>query len=106
MVVKIPKKLEMKSLLPAPRSCTSFSRASPCSGEVQIYELRKHQERCHRVQVYLKIWVMDGIATLRGCSHWAYVQENKFPGQGSDSDKVFVFKMSEVGPGSGVHLVN
>jgi hypothetical protein len=50
--------------------------------------------------------VMDGIATLRGCSHWAYVQENKFPGQGSDSDKVFVFKMSEVGPGSGVHLVN
>jgi hypothetical protein len=49
--------------------------------------------------------VMDGIAALRGCSHWAYVQENKFPGQGSDSDKVFVFKMSEVGPGSGVYLV-
>jgi hypothetical protein len=49
---------------------------------------------------------MDGIATLRGCSHWAYVQENKFPSQGSDLDKVFVFKMSEVGPGSGVHLVN
>jgi hypothetical protein len=24
--------------------------------------------------------VMDGIAMLRGCSHWAYVQENKFPG--------------------------
>jgi predicted nuclease of restriction endonuclease-like RecB superfamily len=24
--------------------------------------------------------VMDSIATLRGCSHWAYVQENKFPG--------------------------
>ena len=49
--------------------------------------------------------VMDGIATLRGCSHWAYVQKNKFSGQGSDLDKVFVFKMSEVGPGSGVHLV-
>jgi hypothetical protein len=49
--------------------------------------------------------VMDGIATLRGCSHWTYVQENKFPGQGSDSDKLFVFKMSKVGPGSGVHLV-
>jgi hypothetical protein len=28
-----------------------------------------------------------------------------FPGQGSDFDKVFVFKMSEVGPGSGVDLV-
>jgi hypothetical protein len=49
--------------------------------------------------------VMDGIAMLRGCSHWAYVQENKFPGQGSDSDKMFVFKMSEVGPGSKVDLV-
>jgi hypothetical protein len=73
--------------------------------EVQIYELSKHQERLHHVQVYSKVWVMDGIATLRGCSHLAYVQKNKFPGQGSDSDKVFVFKMSEVGPGSGVHLV-
>jgi hypothetical protein len=28
-----------------------------------------------------------------------------FSGQGSDSDKVFVFKMSEVGPSSGVDLV-
>jgi hypothetical protein len=28
-----------------------------------------------------------------------------FPGQGSDSDTVFLFKMSEVGPGSGVDLV-
>jgi hypothetical protein len=48
---------------------------------------------------------MDGISNLRGCSHWAYVQENKFPGQGSDFDKVYVFKMSEVGLGSWVHLV-
>ena len=50
--------------------------------------------------------VMDNIATLTGCNHSAYVQENKFPGQGLDSDKVFVFKMSEVGPGSAMHLVN
>jgi hypothetical protein len=28
-----------------------------------------------------------------------------FPSQGSDSNKVFVFKMSEVGPGTGVDLV-
>jgi hypothetical protein len=49
--------------------------------------------------------IMDGITMLRGCSHWAYIQENKFPGQGSDSEKVFVFKMSKVGPGSMVHLV-
>ena len=49
--------------------------------------------------------VMDGIAKLRGVSNWAYVQRNQFPGQGDDADKVFVFKMSEVGPGSGVDLV-
>ena len=49
--------------------------------------------------------VMDGIATLRGCSHEAYVQENKFLDQGSNFNKVFVFKMSKVGPRSRVHLV-
>jgi hypothetical protein len=49
--------------------------------------------------------VMDGITMLRGCSNWLYVQENMFPGQGSDSNKVFLFKMSEVGPSSGVDLV-
>jgi hypothetical protein len=49
--------------------------------------------------------VMDGITMLRGCSNWPYVQENLFLGQGSDSDKVFVFKMSEVGLGSDVDLV-
>ena len=48
---------------------------------------------------------MDGIIKLRGLSNWAYVQCNIFPGQGDDSDKAFVFKMSEVGPGSGVHLI-
>jgi hypothetical protein len=54
---------------------------------------------------FRRFGVMDSITKLRGCSNWAYVQENKFPGQGSDSDKVFVFKMSEIGPGSGVDLV-
>ena len=49
--------------------------------------------------------VMDGIAKLRGVSSWAYVQRNQFPGQGDEKNKVFVFKMSEVGPGSGVDLV-
>jgi hypothetical protein len=49
--------------------------------------------------------VMDGITMLRGCSNWPYVQENLFPGQGSNSDKVFVFKMSEVDPSIGVDLV-
>jgi hypothetical protein len=49
--------------------------------------------------------VMDSITMLRGCSNWPYVQKNMFPGQGSDSDKVFLFKMSKVGPSSGVDLV-
>jgi hypothetical protein len=49
--------------------------------------------------------VMDSITKLRGASNWRFVQQNRFPGQGADMDKVFVFKMSEVGPGSGVDLV-
>ena len=52
-----------------------------------------------------KFGVMDGIAKLRDVSNWAYVQRNQFLGQGDDTDKLFVFKMSEVGPGSGVDLV-
>jgi hypothetical protein len=48
---------------------------------------------------------MDGIANLRGVSNWVYVQRNQFPRQGDDTNKVLVFKMSEVGPGSGVDLV-
>ena len=34
-----------------------------------------------------------------------YVQHNQFPGRGDETDKVFVFKMSEVSHGSGVDLV-
>jgi hypothetical protein len=49
--------------------------------------------------------VMDSITRLRGDSNWAFVQENRFPGQGAETDKVFIFKMSEVGPGGGVDLV-
>jgi hypothetical protein len=49
--------------------------------------------------------VIDGIAKLRGVSNWAYVQRNQFLGQGDDTDKMFVFKMFEVGPASGVDLV-
>jgi hypothetical protein len=62
----------------------------------------------NEVTSFRYIWrygVMDGITMLRGCSNWPYVQENMLPGQGFDFDKVFVFKMSEVGPSSGVDLV-
>ena len=48
---------------------------------------------------------MDGITKLRGLSNWAYIQRNMFPGQGNDSEKVFIFKMSEISSGSGVDLV-
>jgi hypothetical protein len=49
--------------------------------------------------------VMDGIVKLWGISNWVHVQRNHFQGQGDDADKVFVFKMFEVGPESGVNLV-
>jgi hypothetical protein len=42
---------------------------------------------------------------LRGCSLWAVVQKNMFLGQGSNSEKIFLFKMLEVGLGSSVDLV-
>ena len=48
---------------------------------------------------------MDGIAKLRGVSTWAYVQRNQSPSQGDETDKIFVYKMYEVGPGSAVDLV-
>ena len=46
---------------------------------------------------------LDGITKLSGLSVWQFVRESKFPGQGVG--KVFVFKMSDVGPGSGLDLV-
>ena len=48
---------------------------------------------------------MDGITKLRRLSNWAFVPWNMILGQGDDSDKVFIFKMSKVGLGSGVDLV-
>ena len=54
---------------------------------------------------FRKFGIIDSITKLHGASKWAFVQESKFPGQGTDINKVFVFKMSEVGPASGVDLV-
>jgi hypothetical protein len=48
---------------------------------------------------------MDNNIMLRGCNNWPCVQKNMFPGEGSNSNKVFLFKMSEVGLGNGVDLV-
>ena len=49
--------------------------------------------------------VMDSITKLRGLTNWAFVQQNMFLGKGDESDKVFIIKMFEVGPDSGVDLV-
>jgi hypothetical protein len=86
------RKFDLEELVPVLEKCKYMSSPS-IKNDVTAFKFIR------------RFGVMDGIATLRGCSHWAFVQENKFPGQGSESDKVFVFKMSEVGPGSGVHLV-
>ena len=86
------RKFDLEELVPVLEKCKYMSSPSIKNNVTAFKFIRR-------------FGVMDGMATLRGYSHWVYVQENKFLGQGSDSDKVFVFKMSEVGPGSGVHLV-
>ena len=48
---------------------------------------------------------MDDIAKLREVSTRAFVQRNQFPNHGDEANKVVVFKMSEVNPGSRVNLV-
>ena len=54
---------------------------------------------------FKKFGIIDSITKLRGANKWVFVQESKFPGQGTDKNKVFVFKMSKIGPGSGVELM-
>ena len=54
---------------------------------------------------FRKFGIINSITKLCSANKWAFVRESKFPSQGTDIDKVFVFKMSEVGPGSGVDLV-
>ena len=64
-----------------------------------------HRNKVTTFKYLLRLGVMDGIAKLRGVNTWAYVQRNQFPSQGHDTDKAFVFKVFEIGPGSGVDLV-
>ena len=63
------------------------------------------RNRVYTFKYLRRFGVMDGITKLRGLNNWAYIQRNMFPGQGDDSDKVFIFKMFEVGPGSRVDLI-
>ena len=86
------KTLELNELLPLFNRCKELSSPSI-------------RNKMTGFKYFRRFGVMDSITKLRSSSKWSFVQENKFPGQGSESDKVFVFKMSEVGPGSGVDLV-
>jgi hypothetical protein len=87
-----PKTLSLDELVPVLDRCKDMGSPSIRNKVVTFRYLRRYG-------------VMDSITKLRGLSNWAYVQKNMFPGQGEDSEKVFVFKMSEVGSGSGVDLV-
>ena len=89
---ELPKTLDFSELMPVLDKCKYFSSPS-IQNEITSF---KHLRR---------FGVIDSITKLRGSSTWAFVQESKFLGQGTDPDKVFVFKMSEVGPGSGVDLI-
>jgi len=87
------------------------SRALGIEELLPLFDRCKHltlPSICNKVSGFRylrRFGVMDNITKLRGVRNWPYVQENKFPGQGSEVDKVFVFKMSKVGLGSGDDLV-
>jgi hypothetical protein len=84
--------LELEELLPIFDRCKHLTSPNIRNSVTSFKALRR-------------FGIMDSITMLRGSSNWKFVQKNMFPGQGEDMDKVFVFKMSEVGPGSGVDLV-
>jgi hypothetical protein len=87
-----PKKLTLEELVLVLDRCKDMASLNIRNKVMSFRFLRRYS-------------VMDSITKLRRISLWVFVQENKFPGQGVDLDKVFVFKMSEVGPGNGVDLV-
>ena len=72
-----------------------------CCKELNSYNLRN---KVTRFKYLRRFEIMDSITKLRGLSNWAFVQRNMFLRQGDDSNKIFIFKMSKVGPGSGVDL--
>ena len=48
----------------------------------------------------------DHILQLKKKCMFPYFHNSRFPGQGNEEDKCFIFKMSTKGQGSGVDLVN
>jgi hypothetical protein len=60
-------KYDLEELVPVLEKCKYMSSPSIKNNVTAFRSIRR-------------FGVMDGIATLRGCSHWAYIQENKFLG--------------------------
>jgi len=87
-----PKTLDLTGLMPVLDKCKYLNSPSIQNEVTSLKYLRKFR-------------VIDSITKLRGSSTWVFVQESKFPSQGTNVEKVFVFKMFEIGPGSGVDLV-
>ena len=88
-----------------PPTVLSLNKLEPVFDSCKELNSPSLRNRVYTFKYLRRFGVMDGITKLRGLSNWAYIQRNMFPGQGDDFDKVFIFKMSEVGPGSGVDLV-
>ena len=49
---------------------------------------------------------VDALLKLKRDCTYEFFHGSRFPGQGSEDEKCFVFKMSTIGPASGVDLVN
>ena len=88
-----------------PPTILSLNELEPVFDSCKELNSPSLRNRVYTFKYLQRFGFMDGITKLRGLSNCAYIQRNMFPGQGDDSDKVFIFKMSEVGPGSGVDLV-
>lgn len=52
------------------------------------------------------VFGIDALLRLKRDCSYEFFHGSRFPGQGKEGEKCFVFKMSTVGPASGVDLVN
>ena len=67
--------------------------------------LRVLQALQHTIMFACKSGVTDGVCKLRITTCWSFVQENKISDEEKQGDKVFFSKISKVGLGLGVDLV-
>ena len=49
---------------------------------------------------------VDALLKLKRDCTYDFFHGSRFPGQGTNNEKCFVFKMSTIGPASGLDLVN